>query len=63
MEEALGADNEMPVLMDDTEQIRLAYGVEVTPTQVLIDAEGGIAAVQEGAMTSAEMEALLEVLP
>jgi thiol-disulfide isomerase/thioredoxin len=62
VEEALGADNKMPVLMDSTEAVRFAYGVEGTPTLVLVDSEGRVAAMRVGTMTAAEMDELLRAL-
>lgn len=57
-----GAGYTFPVYFDTTQRAMGTYGVTAFPTTVFIDAEGGLAGEQIGAITEATLFAKLEAL-
>jgi len=53
----LGAESELPVLMDSNDEIGARYGLEGVPTAFFIDPQGRIGDVRMGGMTATEMAA------
>ena len=58
----LGEGSALPVLIESTDDIVAAYGVEGVPTAFFIDSQGGIGDVRAGGMTAAEMAAAVAAL-